>query len=439
VTLFLLMVALAGAMTLNSILRMLRSRFIQPVDLAVLAVFYYTVPLAVAGYFIYNPRNLIFLHPQAGDPAIAMQSMRYALVAILALYGGQWAASRLGAPRLGTYFKLEHGGVTRAWLAIGAMVAIIWFGVIQFGFSEFMQGYLTEADLEGGTLGTALVYFGVGSLGLVGVYAILLNKFLARRDVWLIVGVTFAVCVVVLLIRSKRLEIVTTFLPVAIVLLASRSTIKAVSWRLFLGVGLLVLLVLVALIRVNDEFELFTINYYFLSEGLYAGHAMPGIIHRLDSGMLGYENGMRFVTAILAFLPRFIWEGKDDVVYAGNLALEGVAPLGATTFLAETVLQGGLIAVVLVHLIMGFVFERVSRFEAVWDAAIASGRIPGRFILYLAFTAILIPHFRDGIIPAVKLTLQACVFFVILTGLHWTPAYLLQRRSVVEKGAAAPL
>ena len=31
----------------------------------------------------------------------------------------------------------------------------------------------------------------------------------------------------------------------------------------------------------------------------------------------------------------FLWEGKDDMVYAGNLALKGVAPLGATSFLAE--------------------------------------------------------------------------------------------------------
>jgi hypothetical protein len=199
-------------------------------------------------------------------------------------------------------------------------------------------------------------------------------------------------------------------------------------------------LVAVAVSRINAEFDLFAFNFYLLSEGLYAGHALPGSIHRLDSGMLGYENGLRYLNALLGFLPRFIWPDKDDFVYAADIAHEGVAPLGATSFLAEVVLQGGSIAVVLTHLVMGFLFARVTRFEAVWDSALASGRIPGRFIPYIVATAIFVPHFRDGIIPAIKLSLQAMVFLLILVGLQRTPAALLGERGRFRlfKRAAAP-
>lgn len=437
-TVFLLMVAVVTALTLRSVLRLLHSRFLQPLDLAVVSTFYYGVPLAIAGFFIYNPRDMIFLHTQAADPALAMQAMRYILAAIVSMYAGHWVAGRLGKPVLGTYFELDRSGLPRAWLALAALLGIIGLGVLSFGLNDFLGGYANESSADTGVLGLALVYFATGSLGIVVAHALLLNKFLSRKELWLLVMVAFAVAIVVLLIRSKRLEIVTTFLPVAIILLAARGTFKVASWRILLGGGAIAALVAVAVIRIGDTFELFTVNFYLLSEGLYAGHALPGIIHRLESGMVGYEHGIRFVNSLLAFVPRFVWEGKDDFIYTGNLALEGVSPLGATTFLAEVVLQGGLIAVVGVHLVLGFIFQRVMYFENVWDEALASGKIPGRFIAYLVLAAIFVPHFRDGIIPAVKLALQAGVFFAILAGLQRVPSQLMDRmRRTGEQSAAA--
>jgi len=427
---FYILLTISIAMVAISFVQLIKSRFLHPRDLAILSTFYYAVPLSVAGFFIYNPRQVVFLHAQAANPAYAFLSLKYAVAAMLALYVGSWGGKLLGEPRLGTYFKLDEGGLPRVWIALAVFVAIIGLGVMQFGLTDFMAGYATEANQEEATaLGLALVYFATGSLGLVVVYAVLLNRFLHRRQLWMLIGAAFAVAILVLLIRGKRLEIVTTFLPLAIVLLAARRRMKIVAWRAVVGGLGLMGLVAIAMTRLDDtgvgRFDLFQFNFYVLSEGLYAGHALPGIIHRLETGMIGYEYGIRFVNGLLGFIPRFVWPLKDDFVYAGNLALEGVAPLGASTFLSEVVLQGGMIAVLLVHLTLGFVFERVNRFQAVWDMAIASGRIPGRFIAYIVLTAIFIPHFRDGIVPAVKLSLQAGAVFLVLVRLHLTPVHLL--------------
>ena len=96
--------------------------------------------------------------------------------------------------------------------------------------------------------------------------------------------------------------------------------------------------------------------------------------------MISYEWGSRFLSALLGFVPRFIWPGKDAIVYAGNLALDGLSPLGATSILAEIVLQGGTIAVVFCYALMGVGFQRASRFEDGWDEALANGLVPSRFI-----------------------------------------------------------
>lgn len=438
-TAFLLMVLAATVLTLRSFVRLLKSRFLQPLDIAVVSTFYYGMPLAVAGFFLYNPRDMIFLHPQAADPALAVQAARYILAAIVSMYVGHWIAGRIGSPVLGTYFSLDSSGLPRAWLAFGALVAIIGFGMINFGINDFFAGYATESSTETGVLGLALIYFATGSLGVVVAYALLLNKSLSRKELWLLVIAAIAVAIFVLLIRSKRLEIVTTFLPVAIILLAARGSFKIATWRILLGGAAVSALVAVAVVRIGDTFEFFNINFYLLSEGLYAGHALPGIIHRLENGMVGYEYGIRFLNSLLAFLPRFVWEGKDAFIYSGNLALDGVSPLGATTFLAEVVLQGGIVAVVGVHLIMGFVFQRVMWFENVWDDALASGKIPGRFIAYLVIASIFVPHFRDGIIPSMKLALQAGAFFIVLVGLQRLPAELAARMRRSGRGAAAAL
>lgn len=414
--LFLVMVGLTTALMVLSAMRMLRSRFLRTVDLALLSTWYYTVPLATYGYFRYNPDGRIFLHAAAMDPAIAFQSLQYGTVAILSLLGGQLIGRAIGPTTLTSFYRVDLSGEMRARFAFFLMIALIGIGVVQFGVSQFLQGYATESDLQGATLGMALVYFAVGSLGLVIAYALLLHRMIGSRSLLFLILAAVLCGLAVLLIRAKRLEIVTMLLPAIILLLAGRSSLKVTASRLALG-GIAILgLIGVSVVRVGDKLDLDTFNFYLLSEGLYAGHSLPGLIAWLKANMIDYEGGFRFLSALLAFVPRFIWPGKDDIVYAGNLALQDISPLGATSILTEIVLQGGVLAVLICYTLMGALFERASRFEAVWDVSIANGVIPRRFVAYLVLTTIFVPHFRDGIIPAVKLTLQAGVFMTVLVG-----------------------
>ena len=69
--------------------------------------------------------------------------------------------------------------------------------------------------------------------------------------------------------------------PLAIILFVSRSRVKTTVTRVVLGLGIFVVLAVVSATRVSERLDLQTIVFYFLSEGLYAGHSLPGIINRL--------------------------------------------------------------------------------------------------------------------------------------------------------------
>lgn len=425
---------IASALTLAALLRLARARFLSAVDLAIVSTFYYAVPLAIAGFFRYNPRHYIFLHRAAGDPSIALQSLHYATAAIVALALGRLFAQRLGAPGLRTYFVIRDQDTVRLNIAFAGVMGLIVVGIWLFGLGDFLRGYATESTSSNAALGNSLVFFSVGALGMVLSYAVLLRQVRGRTP-FLVILASLVVLLAILVVRAKRLEVVTALLPVAILLLSRRASFKVTAQRLALAGVAVAGLTLVAVLRIGSDFDSFFAGFYILAEGLYAGHSLPGIIERINGNMLGYENGARLLNALLGFVPRAVLPGKDDLVYAGNLALEGVAPLGATTLLSEVVLQGGMVAVAITYLTMGFLFERLGRFEDVWDAALATGNIPARFAGYLVCVAICVPHFRDGIIPAVKLTLQALAFFLVLSGLRTFPRRLLaQRRPLATAG-----
>jgi hypothetical protein len=395
---------------------LLVQRFPHPADLATVSTYYYAVPLAICGYFSFNPEAIVFLHGYAADPSLARQSLRFTFLAICAMQIGRWAAAKGGSSDLGYYFPIGVGSSLRAGAGYAFLLGLIGFGIILFGWEAFISGYATESSSLTADVGIALVYFATGTSGLAFAYTLLIrNKASDQTIPWGLLLLILAV-IFVLIARSKRLEIVSAMIPAAIVMFSQRKSLKVTRKRIVAGLFAVAILIAVSVYRVDagDDISLFNIAFYGLSEGLYAGHSLPGILGNLETGTLGFENGGRFLNALLGFIPSFLWEGKNDMVYAGNIALESVSPLGATNILAEIVLQGGLIAVAVVYTIMGYLFQRVMLFERNWDYDRDAGLIPLRFGFYLIVIAIFVPHFRDGIIPAIKLSLQGLVFFILL-------------------------
>lgn len=415
---FLIYSAVALILAGRSVINLFRDRFPHPADVATISIFYYGVPLAVAGYFDLNYDHMVYLANFAADRGLAESSIRFIALAIIAMQFGRILGQRLGYPRMTRFGVINSLAYERVRFSLLGLIGLIGIGVYLFGRQEFLAGYATEGLDATGTTGNAVVYITLEFMGLAIAYAMVIGLYVGRIPFKALISACLLIMLVILAVRAKRLEIVSAFIPPALILLSGRSAIPSVSWRVIAGSAAIFVLVAVSALRASTDLTLGQGIFLFFSEGLYAGHSLPGITERLMTQTLGYEHGARFINSLFGFVPRFVWEGKDDMVYAGNLALKGVAPLGATSFLAEVVLQGGLVAVAICYTVMGFIFERIMRFEDAWDQAISTGVIPARFGAYLIAIAIFIPHFRDGIIPALKLSLQAGVFFALLSGMR---------------------
>lgn len=417
---FALLLLVAFVLTARSGLRLILRRFPHPADLAILSTTYYAVPLAAAAYASYNYNGLLFLSPEAADPELALTSMRYTVVALTCLELGCYLGRLLGQPRMLFYANLTRATQVRTAIWFPALFGMLAIGIFLFGWSEFKSGYASEVTGLLPTIGNGLIFSATELLGLAIMVALLLGQRFGKVPLKLLILFALAALIFILAFRAKRLEVVTAVMPAALVLFSSRSWISAPLARVSFGAAALLGLVLVSTFRVSDQVSLANLGYYSMTEGVYAGHALPGIVNRLEAGYIGYEYGARFLFSFLSFVPRIFWETKDELLSVGNAALEGVAPLGASTFLAETVLQGGFIAVILVFVSLGFLCERSTKFEKIWDKAIANGFMPLRFGVYVIIVAILIPHFRDGIVPSIKLALQAIIFLLLIVGVRFT-------------------
>ncbi|MEO5493530.1 MAG: hypothetical protein ABIR08_05840 [Sphingomonas sp.] len=414
---FWILVTFCVVMALRAVLRLLASRFVDPTDVAQLSTIYYSVPLAIAGALSWNYKGRIFLHVDAADPGLALISLRYVCLALASLEAGRYAGNAFfAAPKFTWSFQLTSQSVARAQIWFLVLFAIMGVGIFLFGIREFLAGYAVESFGVTANVGNALVYASAELIGFAIMLTALFAKATGRWPLKASVLLSLLALGALLVIRAKRLEIVTSLMPTAIILFAARPSFGTFRKRL-IGVGIaMTLLVFVSVLRVSDSIDGSDFVYYVLSEGLYASHSLSGVLARIETGSVGYEYGSRFLSALLGFIPSFIWSGKDAMVYAGNEVLKGVSPLGATTFLTEAVLQGGVLAVVIIYSIMGALFERLTKFEQVWEEGLKRRVLPLRFGAYLVAVVIFIPHFRDGIIPAVKLALQSLFFFVLLVG-----------------------
>lgn len=415
---FTLLLALTGSLVTLAIIRLIVSRFPSGVDLALLSTFYYSVPLSVLAFLSINLRQMTFLNEVAANRELALISMRYVALAMFCLEAGRYAGRMMGAPRFSYVFNADEPAIYRTALLTCGVLLLFPIGIALFGLESFLQGYATESLAEGGDTGTALIYSAIEALGISLAFMMTLRLFLKRLPLKPLFLLSLASIAVIFVIRVKRLEVISAMLPLAILLFANRSRVGGTITRIGIGVGILIMLAVVSASRVSERLDLQTIIFYFLSEGLYAGHSLPGIVNRISINMTGYEYGFRFLNSILAFVPSFLWPAKAEVVYGPDLIFEGISPLGATTLLTEVVLQGGAAAVALIYGLLGLMLERVGRFQDCWQDAVSTGRFPARFGFYLIAVSVFIPHFRDGIIPALKLSLQGLAFFCILAAIH---------------------
>lgn len=417
--LYIILLIVSFGFAVRAVGSMLRAPFIDPTDLAMLSIVYYAVPLSAAGYFSFNYRGMVFLHPYASSSDLAFTSLSYVVLSLFTLEIGRIAGKALGPPIFNYSFKIGQALIARTALTYPILLVLAGFGVLSSGVSDFFSGYASEVVGSEATIGYALIYSSAELLGMTIMMSLLIGRITGRTPLKGMIILSLLWLALLLIIRAKRLEIIVALIPPLLIVI-SNSRVNSLSLRLVGIASLTTMLLVISTIRINSGADTPSPIWYLLSEGLYAGHSLSGIIARIETYGVSYEYGARFVNGLLAFVPSFIWSGKDEMVYAGNEILKGVSPLGATTFLAEVVLQGGIVPVILTYTLMGFAFERIKQFQLVWDRGLEAGVLPLRFGVYLVCIAVFIPHFRDGIIPSLKLTIQAFAFFVILSGLKFS-------------------
>lgn len=431
---FYILIFVTSALLVRSIVRLTGSRFPHGADLAQISTYYYSAPLAILAFLSIDLRNMTFLNEVSANSELAMISLRYVCIAMLSIEIGRYIGRTMGEAHFSYVFQINEMANIRSGLLNCAVLSLFPIGIYLFGLNDFLQGYAAESYAEEASTGTALIYSAIEALGIILAFGVLARMTLKRFPMKPLIFLSIASIIGIFIIRVKRLEVISAMIPLAIILLAGRSRIKITMFRVVIGLGLVAALGIIAASRVSEQLNVETVIFYFLSEGLYAGHSLPGIINRIDIGMTGYEYGTRFFNSILAFVPGFLWAGKSDAVYGADLIFEGISPLGATTMLTEIVLQGGAVAVILFYGLLGVFFERVGRFADCWDDSITTGTFPARFGLYLLSVAIFIPHFRDGVVPALKLTYQGLVFFFFIAGIQRKPT-TQQSAKLVERVA----
>jgi len=211
--------------------------------------------------------------------------------------------------------------------------------------------------------------------------------------------------------RGKRLELIIALLP--LLLLAWSSVLSHPLRRtttLLMGIFIVSGF---ASLRQGELPSVDSLIFNTFSEGFYAGHVTPGVLEAVQQGTLKTEDGLRYLAAMAAFVPRFIFPEKDAIVYSSLNDIGQFAPLGATSILAEAYLQGGAFAAALWFLIVGLLAGRLEVSSMLREGE----RIPLKFLFYAIFVSSFILHFRDGLIPAIKIPLQLLFVSVIVVGL----------------------
>jgi oligosaccharide repeat unit polymerase len=406
----------------RSLWRLFSDRFPHPVDLAVTSIFYYSFPLAIVAAVLKEDGGLVFLHEAAGDYSLALRSMNYAVLAAVSLHCGRFLGRHLRKGTTYLIFPIGRRDFGKVQFFLVFLLCQLTIGIVLFGADALFAGYNIDSQAGTAATGQAVLYSGIELMGLTIAYAYLVS--IATRRWPSPKLILFCVIVIFLLgvARGKRLEVVSAFLPLALFIFATKPAFRRRSARLVVIVVTALFISLLASIRLGEPPNIASLMFNLFSEGLFAGHALPGLLENLTRNGATYEYGFRVVAGLLAFVPRFLWPGKDEMLYSATTVFEGVAPLGATSMLGEVYLQGGVVAIIVFFLIVGYIFEYTCQFQSSFDSQLISKQFFVSVLPYLACVAIFIPHFRDGLIPSMKISLQAMFFLFLVAGLKWFPS-----------------
>lgn len=402
--------ALYACRVLWALFRLLRDRLPDPADAVILSVFFYNVPLAILAFYKLDwifPGYIVFLTYDAADGSAAEMTLIATFVATLGIDIG----SKCYARRSSTSFFLVNDRILlfSAFGIVCLCVFVVIAGALAMGLQNYFVDYNSQTDLRNESDYVALIYFAFEAAGVFSFIAYCSrhngNPIVVTRV--LILALIFILGMA--LVRGKRLEPVLAVLPMFMLFWSTR---LVNFWQRSVVVAcFVVMFAALASLRSGELPTFASIAFDSISEGVYAGHMTPGIINAIDNESIDPENGSRIFIGFLAIVPRFLFPGKDDIVYRSLADIGQFNPLGATSLLGEVYLQGGMGFVFGFFLVIGFCAQLVRVDSLRIDLRFG---LPLRNVLYLVFIGTFLFHFRDGLIIIVKLSLQMVLLLGIL-------------------------
>jgi len=392
--------------------RVLRSCLPRPSDVVVLSLFFYNVPLALAAYLADWKAlgdYMIFLNAVSRDREIADSAMILAILSSASVAVGRWI-SRPRSSRFEWSFPASARLQSVCALFCVASLAAVTLGILLFGVDTFFAGYAVESSSSLSTEGTALIFFAYEVIGICSFIWVFSRLLTGHNNGRLWIALALGALIMITAMRGKRLELIIALLP--LLLLAWSSVLFNPLRRTFILIISVLVISAFASFRQGELPSVESLLFNTFSEGLYAGHVTPGVLEAVQQGSLKTEDGMRYIAAIAAFVPRFIFPDKDAVIYGSLSDIGQFAPLGATSLLAEAYLQGGTLAAAVWFLIVGFLAGRLEAPSIQREGR----RIPLKLLFYVIFISSFVLHFRDGLIPAIKIPLQLLVVSAIVVG-----------------------
>ncbi|MBS1643310.1 MAG: oligosaccharide repeat unit polymerase [Bacteroidetes bacterium] len=214
------------------------------------------------------------------------------------------------------------------------------------------------------------------------------------------------------LLTGKRLEVVMTLACIYLFFIILKvSPLK----RFLFSVVTILILTIIGFSRLGstNEMTLQKFSVYPLLEGLFCNHKFVGYYEFIQTNKINYEYGQQFIAVIIAFIPRFIFINKGEILYtnASNIGIEA-APLGGGSILADVYLQGGIFIVGIFYFLLGIMFQSIQVDEKDIDTLTKGKKLNLKHILYATTFTFFLINMREGLIVSCKTQLQ--IFFFIL-------------------------
>ena len=394
------------------------SRFINPLNLTLISILYYSLPVIYVLLFIDSLESNISYN--SDNKLIAFYCLLILIVSIISISIGFLLATKIKTNISSTYlyFEIKKNKFTALKYFYYLFFILIFFGIILYGPSILFSGYNVQSTNNNSSLGTALLFGSLEYFGVLFSFSFIYKIMYGTLPLKKYFILSILILIFFAIIRGKRLEVVSAILPIIFLNFAFSEKFKKKSNKIILSFLILITISFIAIFRTGGQLSINSLLYNIVSEGFLAGLMLPSLMNLYLINQMFYEYGGRVVLSLFSIFPSLFWPNKNDFIVKFNENFEGLTPFGAVSYISEIFVQGGFFFLIIYFIFFGAFIGYIFKLRAHVDNDMNKKRISIRLIMYLNFLTYTVPHFRDGIIVSNKSFIQSTLFFLLLLFLN---------------------